>query len=187
MTNCRDGSGARQHLLGFPIRHSSFCHSASIPRRPDSGTGRKRQDSGAAMAGGFSWPRRSDGLTFAAGFGSPGGAGGLSLPTEPKYPSVGWSPLFRRNRREILRASQVLVLGPFFCRAVEANGAPAPSHLRPPPPLPDAAAHWPRGGLPLGGFAPKPPGFTALRARAAPSSRHLRPLRPQGLPSPPRR
>ena len=38
--------------------------SASSPRRPDNGPGRKRQDSGAAMAGGLSWPRRSDGLTF---------------------------------------------------------------------------------------------------------------------------
>jgi len=43
---------------------SALLPSASSPRRPDSGPGRKRQDSGAAMAGGLSWPRRSDGLTF---------------------------------------------------------------------------------------------------------------------------
>jgi len=32
MANRRDGSGVPPHHPGFRIRHSSFCHSASIPR-----------------------------------------------------------------------------------------------------------------------------------------------------------
>jgi len=47
------------------------------------------------MAGGFSWPRRSDGLTFCGWLRPPYGglgvrAGGFfSVTTEPKYASVG--------------------------------------------------------------------------------------------------
>ena len=42
-----------------------------------------------------------------------------------------------------------------------------PSLLRPSFGSPDAAAPWAGRGTGLGGFAPKPPGFIALRARAA--------------------
>ena len=42
-----------------------------------------------------------------------------------------------------------------------------PSLLRPSSGSPDAAAPWAGRGTGLGGFAPKPPGFIALRARAA--------------------
>ena len=42
-----------------------------------------------------------------------------------------------------------------------------PFKTSPPPGSSEAVAPWARGGPRLGGFAPKPPGFIALRARAA--------------------
>jgi len=65
----------------------------SSPRRPDSSTGRKRRDVGAAMAGGFSWPRRSDGPTSCGG---PrvllGGRGDSYLGASETAPSSGYRP-----------------------------------------------------------------------------------------------
>ena len=73
----------RRSVRSSPVRFS--------PRRPDSGPGRRRQDSAAAMAGALSWPRRSDGLTFCGWLrlSWAGGGGVLLRGRRAKYPSVG--------------------------------------------------------------------------------------------------
>ena len=68
----------------------------SSPRRPDKGTCRKRQDSGAAMAGGLSWPRRSDGLTF-CGWLRLSWAGGGSSSRSPRQVSFSRMSPFSGN------------------------------------------------------------------------------------------
>ena len=68
-------------------------------------------------------------------------------------------------------------------RFSEAALATAP-HPRPRRGFAGPAADSPAGGLPLGGFAPKPPGFIALRARAAGWPRTIPPPFPRAALAP---